>query len=413
MSAPLATLTPRRSPHYPPAVSRDLREPGAPQGIGADGADDWDEPTIANAAAAPPAPVPAATAGPAAPAAARAAPPAPDAAPPSGAADDEAAAENTEDEDGEPVGGRPSLFRQEAVAHHVSYRAEGELLRLSPGWTGAAYWLLCFVFASALLYAVLGRFREWATGPALVRVEGRSDVTARVSGTVAAVEVRPGQRVSAGQLLGRFYVEQEAAALSRIESEFELLLLRTLRDPNDQAARQQLSSLRAERDLARARLEERAIRSPVAGVVSDVRIRPGKHLQAGESVLSILSDNARFYVEVMLPGHHRPLLRSGQPLRLELKGYRYQYQVLSIDSIGDEVVGPGEVKRYLPAELQDAVTLDGPVVLVQARLPSPSFQIDGQSVRYYEGMQATAEVALRSERIVLLLLPALRAIRGR
>ena len=50
-----------------------------------------------------------------------------------------------------------------------------------------------------------------------------------------------------------------------------------------------------------------------------------------------------------------PSNTDGMSLRLELAGYRYEYSELTIDSIDDEVVGPSEVRRYLPQEIADAV----------------------------------------------------------
>ena len=57
------------------------------------------------------------------------------------------------------------------------------------------------------------------------------------------------------------------------------------------------------------------------------------------------------------------------PLRLEIQGYRYAYQHLTVDSVGDEVVGPAEARRYLGDEIADAVQFAGPVVRVEAHLP--------------------------------------------
>ena len=69
-----------------------------------------------------------------------------------------------------------------------------------------------------------------------------------------------------------------------------------------------------------------------------------------------------------LPGEDRPLLKRGMPLRLEVQGYRYAYQQLTVDSVGDEVVGPAEARRYLGDEIADAVQFTGPVVKVEAHL---------------------------------------------
>jgi membrane fusion protein (multidrug efflux system) len=305
---------------------------------------------------------------------------------------------------------RDQLFRQEALQHYAEYRAHGNLLRLSPRWAAWAYGLLVAVLVVGALYAVFGTVYEYASGPAIVRIEGRTDLTARAAGTVADVLVRPGQRVAEGELLVRFYLSQEGAELDRIQHEFDGQLVKILRDPADQAARQALTSLRAQRELAQAHLEERSVRAPQAGVVSDIRIRRGQHLDPGDRLLTMVGAEARCAVVALLPGQYRPLLRPGMALRLELTGFKYAYRELQIDSIGDELVGPSEVKRYLGQDLADTVAVAGPVVIVQAHLPTSTFVANHRAFHYYDGMPGTAEARVRAESILVTLVPGLKAI---
>src|SRR3954468_10163660 len=141
--------------------------------------------------------------------------------------------------------GRPP-FRQEAIAAlEAGSTDEGDVLRLSPAWIRWCYWLLFALFGTAIVYAVVGTVTEYASGPAIIRVDGRSDVTTPTGGTVVDVRVRPGESVHAGALVARLYDGQETAELRRLKREFELQLVRLLRDPNDQSARQTLTTLRA------------------------------------------------------------------------------------------------------------------------------------------------------------------------
>jgi multidrug efflux pump subunit AcrA (membrane-fusion protein) len=305
---------------------------------------------------------------------------------------------------------RTPLFREEAVEHHAGRQHEGQLLRLASHWTRWVFWLLVVVVASAAVYACFGTVHEYATGPAVVRVEGRVDVTATFAGTVADVFVRPGQHVAADDLLVQFLADDESAELERIEKEFELELIRVMRDPSDQAARQSLTSLRAQKDHATARRDQRMVRARRAGVVSDIRIRPGQHLAVGELVLSIVSDDAPVSLVAVLPGHYRPSLHPGMSLRFELDGYRYQYQELTIESVADDVVGPAEVRRYLGPDAADTVTLTGPLVLVRARLPARSFVADGKTYAFFDGLAGRADVRVRTESILVSLVPAIRGV---
>ncbi|HEX9104026.1 MAG TPA: HlyD family efflux transporter periplasmic adaptor subunit, partial [Polyangia bacterium] len=278
------------------------------------------------------------------------------------------------------------VFRQEAVDARNRVGQRPSLLRIAPTWTRWTFPVVIGACVAGLVYSFVGTVDEYAMGPALIRADGRRDVTAVAAGTVALVDVRPGESVKGGQLLVRLQDASESAELDRLEHEFELQLVKSLRDPGDQAARSSLTQLRTQKELAQAHLDERAIHAPQDGVVSDVRIRPGQHLNPGDVILTVVPAAASFTVIAMLPGNYRPVLRAGMPLRLELDGYRYQYRRLAIDEISEEVVGPSEVKRYLGAEIGDAINLSGPVILVQASLPSSTFEVDGKPVRYHDGM---------------------------
>jgi hypothetical protein len=224
------------------------------------------------------------------------------------------------------------------------------------------------------------------------------------------VDVQPGQRVEAGGVLVTLYLADRAGELERLNREFDLQMIKFLRDPADQTARSSLTTLRAERQLAQSRLEEQWLKAPHAGIVSDIRIRPGQHVAPGDPVLSLLGDNMRWVVVAMLPGYARPLLRPGTVMRLELAGYRYAYRDVAIQSVGNEIVGPTEVRQYLGQEIADAVPVTGPAVLVKAQLPSNTFQADGNSLSYYEGMVGTVDARLRRQPILLSLIPALKSL---
>ncbi|OJH37573.1 efflux RND transporter periplasmic adaptor subunit [Cystobacter ferrugineus] len=307
---------------------------------------------------------------------------------------------------------RPSIFREEALRHHEGTQEDGDLLRISPRWTRWTYWVLLALVVFAGLFSLLGTIPEHASGPAVVKVEGRSDLTPETPGIVASVNVKPGQRVEAGQPLVSFLSQEETAALERTQREFELQLLRVLQDPTDEAARQALTSLRAERELAQARRQARTLRAPHAGVVSALRVRQGQYVNPGENVVSVVGDEVNVTLMALLPGGYRPRLAPGKPLRVELNGFSHEYQTLTIESVGDQVIGPNEVRRYLGADSSDALSLSGPMVLVRARIGSPTFTLKGRSFNYFDGMQARAEVRVREERILVTLIPGLKGALG-
>jgi GAF domain-containing protein len=303
------------------------------------------------------------------------------------------------------------VFREEAVEYHVAVGSrEGDWLRLSPRWTNSTFWLLCALVAAFLAYSLVGTIDEYATGPAVVRLSGRTEVTASQQGIVTAVEVRPGDRVAAGQPLVRFQSARETAELQRIEREWDLQLIERLRDLSAPGPSQALIALQAERDLARARVEERVVRAPRAGLVSDVRSRPNQHVGSGDILLSLTGAASLPVLTAVLPGEHRPLLRARMPLILELRGYGHAPQRLAITAVAEEVVDPDEARRLLGPEVATAVSLNGPVVLVEARFPEAAFEADGKRYELHDGMWGTAEVRVRSEPLLAALVPGLRTL---
>lgn len=302
------------------------------------------------------------------------------------------------------------LFRADFLKEHQKRNEAGEVLQVSPSWVYPAFWVVVAYAVIGLAFSVFGHVREYATGPAIVRFRDRADLTALSDGTVLDVSVRAGEAVVAGQTLVRFYSGEESAEVERVEREFQLELVNLLRDPSDQDARQGMARLRSERDRMRTRLGEKAVRSPINGTVSDIRIRPGQRLSAGDPVMKILGRSPQLMVIAILPGQYRPLLKSGLPLKLRLSGYPYTHEDLDVASIGDEVVGPAAIRRYLGIDIGDAVPVGGPAVLVYARLPSRSFTWEAHEHPYYDGMFGTAEVSVRSQPVIMALVPGLRAL---
>jgi membrane fusion protein (multidrug efflux system) len=306
-------------------------------------------------------------------------------------------------------------FRERALRERELSAMPLEPLRLAPGWTRWTYWLMVGALAAALLALVLVRVPEYASGVAVVRAGGRVEVTATAGGTVSSLAVGPQTRVRKGQLLLTLYSAEEAANLRRLDREVESQLVQRLQAPSDPGIAQNLVALRAERELAQARLAERELRAPADGEVSDIRVVAGQLVQAGQPVLAILERRASRElpsVIALLPGGYLPQLQPGMKLRLEVPGHPYVYRWLVLDSVAGEVIGPAEARRLLGPVAGDAVPLEGALAVVTAPLPSPTFEVAGKSYAYRDGMPSRAEVRVKSERLLFALLPALKSLWG-
>jgi membrane fusion protein (multidrug efflux system) len=305
------------------------------------------------------------------------------------------------------------LFSPTARAALEAGGRDGAPLALSPIWVGRSYWLLLSGTIAALLFAALAHVGDYARGPAVVRVDGRLDLTSAAGGIVLSVDVEPGTAVTAGQTLVRFHAEPERRELEQLEREFELKLVRLLLHPDDETTRQSLAALRAAREMAATRLRDRLVVAPQAGVVRNLRIRPGQLLNPGDVVLTLVDERqAAFTVVALVPGQFRPMLKQGLPLRFTLDGHTQATVDLQVEYVGDEVVGPNEMRRYLGQELGDTLPVEGGLVLVRARLPWQSFGLDCQRYRYYDGIPGRVVVRVRRVRLLALLFPALMQVAG-
>jgi multidrug efflux pump subunit AcrA (membrane-fusion protein) len=307
------------------------------------------------------------------------------------------------------------LFSPEATAALEAGGREGKPLALSPAWVARSYWLLVAGTLAAVLFTALAHVGDYARGPAVVRVDGRLDLTSAAGGIVLSVDVEPGTAVTAGQRLVRFHAEPERRELEQMEREFELKLVRILLHPDDEVTRQSLAALRAAREMAAARLRDRLVVAPQAGVVRNLRIRPGQLLNPGDVVLTLVDESqSAFTVVALVPGQFRPMLKRGLPLRFTLDGHPQATADLQVEAIGDEVVGPSEMRRYLGQELGDTLpdAVQGGLVLVRARLPMQTFALDGQRYRFYDGIPGRVDVRVRSLRLAALLFPALKQLAG-
>ena len=212
------------------------------------------------------------------------------------------------------------IFRPEALDYHRKHGdfPEGELLHLDRRWLDRAYWVLGFTVLAALVFCLVAPVHEYASGPAVVRLLGQTRLSAKTGGTVASVEAAPGQHVRPGDVLLRFDETEGQTALNHVEREIEIQTLKLLRDPTDQEARRSLAPLQGQREAAKAHLNESIIRSPIEGVVSDVRVRPWMHLMPGDVMVSLAKGDTHFSVVALLPGEFRPMLRVGMAMRFEL-----------------------------------------------------------------------------------------------
>lgn len=305
------------------------------------------------------------------------------------------------------AGSSVPLFRNEALAHQRARGLHAEALAIDPSATRWGFWLLCTGLLALLAFLTLGRLNEYASGPAFVQLDGRTTLSASAAGLVTKVEVKPGDRVEAGDVLVRFHAAEEAAELQAASKEFDNQLAKLLLHPADATTREALVSLRTRRELAQERLQQRTLRAPKRGVVGDIAVRDAQLVEPGQRILDLQDTVGAATIIALLPGRYRPLLHAGDKLRFQIDGFQERAQELVLSRVGDQIVGPGEAARYLGRDLADAFDLNGPVVLVQAKLPQTWFEADHRRFEYAHGMAGTVDAVVRDEPIAYAFVPGL------
>ena len=300
------------------------------------------------------------------------------------------------------------LFRQEALEHHARGHHRAEVLEIDPTATAWGYRVILLGLLSLVAFAWLGRVTEYATGPAVVQLDGRTMVTADHGALVSRVVVMPGDLVKKGDVLVEFHAAAEEAEYAAAEAEFNNQLRKLMQVPDDLAAREALVSLRARRDLAKTRLSRQGLHAPRTGIVGDVRVHEGQVVEPGMSVIEIADEASSGRVTALLPGRYRPYLAPGKRVRFELDGFSRQAQALTITNVSEQVVGPTEAARYLGRDVADVFALQGPVVLVEAELPRTSFSDGARTLAYAHGMAGKAESPVKRERVAYVFIPALK-----
>jgi membrane fusion protein (multidrug efflux system) len=300
-----------------------------------------------------------------------------------------------------------SIFRTPALRHRQSRRSdEGFALKVAPPWLDSAYRLVLVIALAGLAALALAPASEYASGPAVVRLAQRSEVASRSSGTVAEVFVTAGERVVAGQLLGRIDGALASAEAERLRRELDLLLVERLRSPRvDRGS--QLGAVREQLRAAELALEQLSFRAPRDGVVGDVLLRPGKAIEPGQLAFTVVAPSApgRPTVLGLLPGRYRPLLRPEMPLRLTLSGYRMGRQQLVVEHVSASVVGAVELRVIAGNAAPDVGAAGDGWVLIRAPLLSRHFEASGRRYEYYDGLTGTVEVAVRRRKLISVLSP--------
>lgn len=265
------------------------------------------------------------------------------------------------------------VFREEALQYYAAEQnEEGEVLHSSPSWLKQTHWLIIALLLLGFLWMALAKVHQKANGLAVIKALHKMTATANSTGLIRSIVVAQGDHVRAGDLLVQFYDAAGTTTLERVKQE---------------------------------------VRSPLDGVVSDIRIHAGQAVNAGDQIASIVDEAGGYELVAFVPGYYTPQLHPGMRIVLRVSGYPESHETFVIDHVGAEIIGPHEAAQYAGKESADAaLQVSGPVVSVRARLSRRVFQAGEDSYLFCEGMTGETEVVVHSEPLLVYLFPGLKGI---
>jgi membrane fusion protein (multidrug efflux system) len=142
-------------------------------------------------------------------------------------------------------------------------------------------------------------------------------------------------------------------------------------------------------------------------VISDLLVREGQEVGAGDHAGSVADEQAGYELVSLLPGSYAPLIHRGMPLTLRLAGYPDVREQLTVDSVASEVIGPREAASLLG---NGDGTLPPGGVHVNSTLHDSKFAVGRRRFTYRDGMTGQVELVVRSEPMLVSLVPALKPL---
>jgi biotin carboxyl carrier protein len=299
------------------------------------------------------------------------------------------------------------LFRRAALTAYRHGNDVGGVLELEETSAGFVYHLVVAGFLVFLGFVLCVPVNDYAAGRCVVRVPAARLVSTTGRGPVEHVLARSGQAVTKGQAIVELHQVEQKADLERIEEEFESLWVRVLRDPLDLTARDQLSSVQATLTRARVAVAERTFKAPIDGILTDVRVQEGRHVEPGDTLFVVEPVDAPVEIIAALPGSLRPQLDLEQSARFSVDGSD-AWRAVELREISADVIGPNEAKRFLGRSAEDSIDVGKTSVIVTATIDTRFYKADGREYQLYQGMSGELEVRLAKKPIAFLLVPALR-----
>jgi RND family efflux transporter MFP subunit len=196
-----------------------------------------------------------------------------------------------------------------------------------------------------------------------VRLKRETPLSFNTPGRIAAINVREGDRVAAGQVLARLDVtsldaNQASAQAEVVRARADLARLEDLfrkgwvTAPRVEQARASMAAAQARLRSAGFDVGLAVLRAPSAGVVLSRPGEPGQIAQPGQAVLTLGEMDKGFVLRVPLADRDTARVKLGQPATVRipaLGGGSLAGQVSEVGARGDDGTGTFRIELKLPA----------------------------------------------------------------
>lgn len=209
-------------------------------------------------------------------------------------------------------------------------------------------------------------------------------VASPVGGTLADVDVRPGQAVAAGDIIALLDSDAEQIALDRARlavDDAQATLARTqgLANSNVVAptalAAARLAAANADLELRNASvaLSRRTITSPIAGTIGLIQVTPGNYVPAQTTVTTV-DDTSAILVDFWVPERYAASIAPGMQVTvtaIALPGRTFAGEVNAVDNRLDPASRTLQVQAEIPND--DRALRAGMSFTVALRFPGEQF----------------------------------------
>lgn len=304
-----------------------------------------------------------------------------------------------------------SVFDANALQAYREGNLYGEpIIYPSLGWK-YSYLVYIGVLVALLVYASITRINVYASGDGIIMSSDLIHVAAPYDGVVELISVRPGQQVKKGELLISMAAHSEYYQLANAETYFKSMLLARLGDPaNADLEENTAAALSTLNEKYRA-YKERSIIAPEDGVVEAISAAEGQRIEKNKGLISLNPEGGVLSVVGAVPSRFLPMLEIRQSLSLSLKGYPGFKLDTQVDNIGN-VITESAVTAITPTNVMNTLSQNEAHVVIKGSLPTVSFTHRNSRYQIQNGMPATIDILLRKERIIVEILPFLRAFRS-